>query len=1514
MSLRRNPLGLEQLESRDLCAVNPLNTSALPAGTTVEVRDLRLGQDIGEVRVLASQYAGQPLEATRQQLRVEIAEAVSLASSLTTFTSADTQRYGTPVEIVQKTPNLQFFGYNNWEYGFDTTDLKHPLQVLRNGAVLGTIPAGASRSRFAFGGSAYAYDTLTFKDTATGQVHGPTVLVMQHPQTGQLRLLNASGSTVLTGVSLPSLSFAAATPLTSSNGTNQDVRTAIDQLFADLTPIQSAIGTLTAEEYSAAWTRQQTGRAEDVNRTRAAFLTHPGVEAVVTPSLSFQSGWNMTGQHTLTVNGHDLPEGSRMVLASDAGLTQVLDERSVLAGSDSATFLRGSATFVGLVDSAGNLLGSSFSLANENGWLMVRQGGTLVGQPNTTLPATSLAGVLTPVTKDALRSVAPSVRFVTSGSSVDLRYEWLPVGSVITLTNPVDGVVSPPITVTSRTGNLPLYLPAGQARRITLTASDGRQLFRPMGVIRRPDTGQMSFYELDPPANRWVAALDLTSEKTLATREDVRTTEAGRTALTPRLNAVSISADTTSRRNWGAALGEMAGISLSLSEREIARRHLPNLIGATPAEDCTLILAEIDRLTALPGSNSRGWNERFVMSMVSDAYARAREDIKVAWPIFCEMIVAGFQVVQSTRTDAANVTPITAIEQTRNAFVQSGQLLHLLPSAQTILGCLTQHFDRCHAFLAGAATTWQQEVDAASQAGSITRDPNPGLRLESSPQQRAYDTALSAFQDAERLHRQAVTTGVARYISASVVTLEKARVTLQQAEVALRGATTATTPAQLTKQTLENGDVITVMNKTSLQYILAGLPTKIASTQQRLQVVTSATVRASLQAELTHWQTLQTAAAGLLATIPTGQTMPVLGTAQARGWMRYLQGDYAREQQLQGQDGAGGGSELPLSVTQMLQRSFADATVAPAAAQQAAIDLMNTGLSQQTMYAQMTNWTSPGTSAFLSALPSLRSDTAVGSIMRKGLHRVWQASTEQEAWATALSLQVVTDIPAGKIVEAAFGRLAQDAASRVASLLRTAQYGHLFDANETHTSGIPAAAVNNANLTEADTSFRIRFDVSSANRIRYATVSLGNVIVGNSRGKTYVNVDLRQLPTLAPSYPMTPNDVIYPIAPPNTSGLPVYENGETRVGAYYLTLTIVMQDGTTMTRALSPVHVPRLKPEQLRIEEATRQTEAAAEYAGVQHANIFAQMKQYMPVQLLEGATKKWYWLLASGFHDGETGYHAVDLNTTNGNDSDRGQEVRSVAAGILRLAAPGSYSGGRGDLSYGALRIDHAQANGTAQSWQTNYLHLPIFSTGQSRVVTVVRADGTEAEEEREIFVVRKQTGSGTNTDTSVEVWDDMRVEAGQLIGYVGGRESGSEASGFSEGAGNAHLHFEVKVNGAAIDLRQYLTSLVSYVQANDGGLDDDWTSVGNNSRTVTWNADLGAWVNEGDRLILDRSPQQLATSGEGKAQRFLAWHADPAQRVWVMWDIRGFWVKASESSNPVLKWNPLTQEFVAI
>lgn len=279
-------------------------------------------------------------------------------------------------------------------------------------------------------------------------------------------------------------------------------------------------------------------------------------------------------------------------------------------------------------------------------------------------------------------------------------------------------------------------------------------------------------------------------------------------------------------------------------------------------------------------------------------------------------------------------------------------------------------------------------------------------------------------------------------------------------------------------------------------------------------------------------------------------------------------------------------------------------------------------------------------------------------------------------------------------------------------------------------------------------------------------------------------------------------------------------------------------------------------------------------------------------------------WTIGSAHHDGDE-YNSIDLNRGAG-DADRGDSVKAVAGGKIRIASNGSYSANQvNDLKYGAVVIEHNKAMGFQLNWKSIYLHMPIFATGR------VTPDG------KPIFEVR-------HDGKAIELWDGKEVKTGEEIGFVGGRFGINTDGSYNEGPKNAHLHFLAKYNGIGIDLRKGIFQAgLRAVKAFDAGLD------GSSGHTddgrwldVTWNDAMKMWVNEDNKLVFDRREQLPSSPGVTTNCYWLAWEKgksieqmkrvvwDKARSEWFMWDINtNDW--AINSDHKKIKWAKVNDTF---
>jgi hypothetical protein len=281
--------------------------------------------------------------------------------------------------------------------------------------------------------------------------------------------------------------------------------------------------------------------------------------------------------------------------------------------------------------------------------------------------------------------------------------------------------------------------------------------------------------------------------------------------------------------------------------------------------------------------------------------------------------------------------------------------------------------------------------------------------------------------------------------------------------------------------------------------------------------------------------------------------------------------------------------------------------------------------------------------------------------------------------------------------------------------------------------------------------------------------------------------------------------------------------------------------------------------------------------------------------------TSNLYWLLGSGYHDsGE--YHAADLNTIGGKDTDRGDNVFAVASGTIRV---GTYSSTlEKSLNLGAIVIEH-------DGWESVYLHMPIFETNQTT------PDG------KKVFEIRQQENVGgviIETGEKIQVWDGKPIGNREQLGFVGGRFGKNDNGTYNESIDNAHLHFLARMNSKSINLRTAIAGAgISKVKAFDAGPDNDWETNDGAWRDVMWDDALQSWVNSAEYLILDRSEQVPNTPGVQTEQYWVAWHVDPSQRKRVVYKSKKYpgesipsfrWVQIENESK---EWNSTTRQFIS-
>lgn len=282
-------------------------------------------------------------------------------------------------------------------------------------------------------------------------------------------------------------------------------------------------------------------------------------------------------------------------------------------------------------------------------------------------------------------------------------------------------------------------------------------------------------------------------------------------------------------------------------------------------------------------------------------------------------------------------------------------------------------------------------------------------------------------------------------------------------------------------------------------------------------------------------------------------------------------------------------------------------------------------------------------------------------------------------------------------------------------------------------------------------------------------------------------------------------------------------------------------------------------------------------------SSIIDQLAARPPVNFSVGT---WKIDIGSSAHDDQYGsFHALDINLPGGTDRDK--DVLAVMAGYISDI----------DLTYGRVVIDH-QGQGSIPSWQSKYLHMPLYETGE--VVTDLGGG------QKKVYAFKKEDGSFDE----LRIWEGMKVNAGEKVGIIAGRGLGTdeiphvdEAGGqISDSAFGMHLHYEAMVDGESIDIGALGERWGIRVIATDGN------KVG---RDVVLSSEISlpgmqkAWVNTDEKLIFFRSIDIIEDS---QTDYFVAWEegksVEDMERV-VLKQVGT--VLINGSSQPVMRWTKI-------
>lgn len=488
----------------------------------------------------------------------------------------------------------------------------------------------------------------------------------------------------------------------------------------------------------------------------------------------------------------------------------------------------------------------------------------------------------------------------------------------------------------------------------------------------------------------------------------------------------------------------------------------------------------------------------------------------------------------------------------------------------------------------------------------------------------------------------------------------------------------------------------------------------------------------------------------------------------------------------------------------------------------------------------------------------VRDNTVVGRLFLGLLHKFKNANDIERTHLSKV-VEKITNIPFEKILAARVcGVQSPSIEENMKANFLEAQYVHIFSAGEVNGPEVITVQPNRTDYS-AESTIKIRFDVSIGSQ-------------NFSHAKAYVWQNGVQTATQVPVGEEIKHRLFVEIPVSKASEQLIFSpmDGRPKIQIGIITWTPQPSPNQSL-----PMITRVAKSEEIVVPmNVVFDLSTNSDLSLRLKENIaLTQLAKNFP---LDNAANK-YWLLSSGYHDGDSGFHSADLNSLNGYDSDRGDKIYAIADGVIKLDG---YTGNLNNLvQYGALSILHTGlANGQSFIWKSNYLHAPVFDTGTSSMVQV-SINGVLSEQMRAIYEVRRQVTEGgviIETGEKIQIWDDKVVSSKEHIGFVGGRDGYANGI-YDESLNNAHLHLQVMINGKAMDLRQALAwAGMTVVKASDGGADGNWlTTNDNKTLPVTWLNNLG-WVNNSEKVVLDRKSQQTNSEGAGVAQKWLAWQSN--------------------------------------
>lgn len=512
-------------------------------------------------------------------------------------------------------------------------------------------------------------------------------------------------------------------------------------------------------------------------------------------------------------------------------------------------------------------------------------------------------------------------------------------------------------------------------------------------------------------------------------------------------------------------------------------------------------------------------------------------------------------------------------------------------------------------------------------------------------------------------------------------------------------------------------------------------------------------------------------------------------------------------------EGIGGSPTLSTSAQQLLDRAFQNENPPPEAL--AAAEIVGDGsITPRQLYADALQWTMPTNHPLSSQLGIQQ--TVTGRMLTIGFMDMFaQRGNAVNQWAMAFKLQLITDIPAPRLMLAANTGDAATASSAFKDLLREAQYGSITDSDiETNAPRISMAEPNKTMYVTGDTHVRIRFDIAGTNvGVRNVRVYDGTTLVGISGSTGYINVPISNLPVQGLMSEAMP------------------ETGPSDVATYALRVEVRLSDDTEITRLVEPIKMHPNLPIDLRSARAAQDVVLEGSLSTSIDPERARFENEVLSRMAFPSDIGGWSYLMGSIHHNGRNLF-ALDL----GKPSDTGLPMRMPATGQITHV----------NLEAGRIIIKHQTSSG--EVWYTQYEHMTDILEKITGIAYMGKTEAAVAEltaEQQAEATTQRALAQATINEL---IASTLTVEQGIEFGSVG-----------NEGAYTTTSH----IHQSLYDANYQPIDQFKWMEAIQPGFTSTADIAGRENMKFVWNDNANALVNLPEGIVLQRE-NKINTAGE--------------------------------------------------